>query len=397
MKVLQVISSFPPAYSYGGPLGVTYWVSKELVRRGHDVTVFTTDVYDAKSRFAFQQNPVFMDGIEVYHFRNLSNRLAHKNLSIAPTMATALRKEIASFDLVHLHEYRSFQAALVHHYVTKKNVPYILQPHGSLPRVIEKQNMKRIFDEICGFKLLSDAALIIALTEMESNQSKLMGVREHRIKIIPNAINLGDYRSLPEPGVFRNKFGLKNTDRIILFLGRIHKVKGLDLLLEAFLAVSKELENAKLVIAGPDEDGSSPALQKKAKDTGLSDRVIFPGPMYARAKLEAYIDADVYVLPSRYETFPNTVLEAAACGTPVILTDRCGIAETFRKYGVVVGYDVDQLRDALLSVLTDDTKRYRLAQEGRELVQREFRSDKVIEEIEKTYSEVAEQAISVIT
>jgi glycosyltransferase involved in cell wall biosynthesis len=309
-------------------------------------------------------------------------------------MARALRKQIASFDLVHLREYRSFQAALVHRYATKKNVPYILQAHGSLPRVIEKQNLKRVFDEIVGFKLLSDAALIVALTELESNQAKLMGVREHRIKIIPNAIDLEDYRSLPEAGVFRNKYGLSEKDRVILFLGRIHKVKGIDLLLQAFLALSIELANAKLVIAGPDEDGSSSVLQKKAKDMRISDRVIFPGPLYGRAKLEAYVDADVYVLPSKYETFPNTVLEAAACGTPVILTDRCGIAETFRKYGLVVGHDVNQLRDALLSVLKDDTKRHQLAQEGRELVQREFRWDKVMKEIEKTYSDVAGQATS---
>ena len=99
---------------------MTYDISKELVRRGHEVTVFTTDAYDAKSRLVYERNPVHMDGFTVYHFRNLSNHLAHKNLSIAPTMGFALRKHIESLDLIHIREYFSVQTVLAHHYATKK-------------------------------------------------------------------------------------------------------------------------------------------------------------------------------------------------------------------------------------------------------------------------------------
>jgi len=182
---------------------------------------------------------------------------------------------------------------------------------------------------------------------------------------------------------------LSDEDQIVLYLGRIHKIKGINLLLNAFAAISQEVSSAKLIIAGPDDDGSSSVLRKETQALHLGDRVIFTGPLYGTTKVEAYVDADVYVLPSKYETFPNTILEAIACGTPVILTDRCGVAESFKRRGLVVEFDVTQLRDALLKVLLDPAKSRQLVREARELVQREFSWGTVIEEIENTYREVA--------
>ena len=172
MRILQVISSFPPAYTYGGAAKVAYGVSKELVKKGYEVTVYTTDVYDAYSRFKYDINPMWMDEIEVYHFKNLSNRFARKNLAAAPMMALALSKNIENFDIVHLHEHRSFQATLVHHYAKRYGVPYIVQPHGSLPRIVEKKGLKQLYDLVWGYKILRDAKAIIALTSFEAEQDR---------------------------------------------------------------------------------------------------------------------------------------------------------------------------------------------------------------------------------
>ena len=119
MKILQVISSFPPAYSYGGPLKVAFNISKELVKNGHDVTVYTTDVYDSKSRLQYETNPEIMEGVKVYRFRNISNALSRKNFSCAPSMFFFLKNNIKDFDIIHLHEFRSFQAIFVYHYAKK--------------------------------------------------------------------------------------------------------------------------------------------------------------------------------------------------------------------------------------------------------------------------------------
>jgi glycosyltransferase involved in cell wall biosynthesis len=371
---------------------VTYRISRELVRRGHEVTIFTTDASRLKSRLNIQDNPMFVDGVRVYHFPNVSNQLATKNLPIAPKMAVALNKLISSFDVVHLREYRTFNAAFVHYCSKKKATPFVLQPHGSLPtavyNLVERQRLRSTFDQVYGRKILKDAAMIIALQETEANQCRQMGVDEHRIRIIPHAVDLADYESPSEEGAFRKKCGLKEDDLLVLYLGRIHKVKGIDLLLDAFCGVSKELKQAKLVIAGPD-DGFLSVLEKKTRDMQLEDRVTFTGPLYDIQKLEAFRDADVYVLPSIHETFPNTVLEACACGTPVVVTDRCGIAQVIRNYGIVTDYDAQHLRDALLDILTDDAKRRVMAAQGQDMIKKEFTWDKVIKEIETTYSELA--------
>ena len=237
MKILQVISSFPPAYAYGGALQVAYSISKELLKRNNEVTVYTTDVYDSKSRFKFDDNPIRMDGIDVRYFKNLSNGLAKKNFPIALSMALSMNKNIKNFDIIHLHEYRSFQALLVHHYAKKYKIPYILQAHGSLPSILEKQHLKNLFNSIWGKKLVQDASKIIALNQMEAEQYLNMGITKKKVAVIPNGINLTDNQNFSLKGKFREKYSIDENKKIILFLGRIHKIKGIDLLIEAFKAV----------------------------------------------------------------------------------------------------------------------------------------------------------------
>ena len=107
------------------------------------------------------------------------------------------------------------------------------------------------------------------------------------------------------------------TNRILLFLGRLNKIKGLDTLVIAFKQVIEESKNVILVIAGPD-DGYLDSLKNLVCSLKISDNVLLVGPLYGDDKLAAYVDADVYVLPSTYETFPVTILEAYACSKPVI-------------------------------------------------------------------------------
>ena len=404
MKVLQVISSFPPAYSYGGPLGMTYLVSKELVRRGHDVTVFTTDVYDAKSRLTFQQNPMDMGGIKVYHFRNLSNRLAHKNLPIAPTMAYALRKHIESFDLVHVREYFSFQAALVHHYAIKKSIPYVIQPHGSLVRIIDTRNSERIlfnknqpkklFDILSGNSILKDASKIIATSRIESDHFRdaFVDFPFTKVAYLPNVVDLSSYRDLPGRGQFRAKLGLDDQVKIILFLGRIHQVKNIETLLAAFSKVRRTVKcPVKLVIAGSDE-GPLQTLKSLANQLEVENDVVFPGPLYEREKLEAYVDADVFVLPSHYESFGNVALEALACGTPVIVTNNCGVSEWIsRDVGYVVECNEEELCNALGEVLQNEQLSKKLGSNGQKLIEKEFGWDEGILRLEKLYEAIASE------
>jgi glycosyltransferase involved in cell wall biosynthesis len=384
MKILQVISSFPPAYSYGGPAKAAYDLSKKLVERGHSVTVFTTDVLDSESRFSDKELISDMDGIEVYRFRNISNYLAQKNYSLAPQIALASRVNLKNYDIVHIHEYRSFQAIIACYYARKYGVPYVIQARGSVLPFFKMQWMKKLYDQIWGFKQLKGASRVIASTQEEAKQYIGMGVPVHRIQVIPNSINVTQYGSLPPNGLIRQKFGIPWDVKIILSLGRLHKIKGIDLLLFAFSDVIKHYSSVRLIIAGPDH-GELNKLQKLVKELHLESVVLFTGPLYGEEKVAAYNDADLFVLPSVYESFGNTVLEALACGTPVIVTTGCHIANVVEKVGLVVERDSTLLSEAIIKSLENDELRYHFGERGRKMVFEEFSDEVVIKKIEDIY------------
>ncbi|MCM1987582.1 glycosyltransferase [Methanococcoides seepicolus] len=390
MKILQIVLWFPPAYSYGGPVKSVYELSKNLVEKGHDVTVFTTDAFDENSRFRFKENPTYMDGIKVYRFKNISNYLCKKNFAIAPSMALKLDKEIANFDLVHIHDFRSVETIFVHYYAKKYGVPYVLHPRGSAPTTTGKTKFKKLFDFFFSESIFNDASKIIASSKVESDEYyKLFPDLDlEKVVHVPNAMDWNKYQKLPNKGIFKNKYSIKDNQKVVLFLSRLHEIKGTDILIEAFAQLANEFDNLKLVVAGPDENGNLSKLKSKSKELGLDSDIIFPGPLYGTDKIEAYVDADVFVLPSRYDSFANVVLEACACGTPIIATDKCGVTEWIKDVGYIVECDVDQIKDAMYKLLKDDKLCQKFGDNARNLVYGSFGWDCIIDEIEDTYEDV---------
>jgi len=365
---------------------VVYHLSRELVKRGHEVVVYTTDTIDVTTRQKVRYTEI--EGIKVFYFRNISNSLAWRRYFLPLGMSFKLQKEIRNFDIIHVHGFRDLPSVFVHYHAKKHGVPYVLQAHGSVITFFQKGMPKKVFDRIWGYRILKDASKVIALTKMEAEQYKSMGVSKDKIEIVPNGIDLSKFENLPKRGEFKRKWGIDDGQKTVLYLARIYKFKGLDILAEAFADLSKEIENVKLIIAGPDDGYLSP-LKKLVTDLEIGDKVLFTGPLYGEEKLRAYVDADVYVLPSVYETFPVAVLEACACGTPVIVTDRCGIADIVdNKVGYAVEYNKDQLRNAIIKVLNNEGLRRRFGEEGKRLVRDQFSWDVVVAKVENIYRNV---------
>ena len=381
MKILQVIAYFYRAWAYGGPPRSLFGLCQELVKRGHEVTVYTTDALDANHRIKELKETV--DGIEIRRFRNISNYLAwNHRIFLTPGMIAAVRDNIKNFDIVHLNDFRTLQNLLAHHYARQYNVPYVLQARGSLINVITKKRLKQLFDIVGGYRLLRDASRLIALVPPEVDKYKEMGVSANKIDLIPNGIDLALFENLPKRGSFKQKHGLTDKNQVVLFLGRLHKIKGIDLLIHAFAGLTKEFSNARLVIAGPD-DGYLPTLKNLTKKLGLNDRVLFVGGLYGEDKLAAYVDADVYALIS---VFGTTILEAMSCGTPVVVSDDCSIVDVIKnKAGLVVPYEKDSIRKALRTLLADAKMRQQFGQNGRALVREKYGWGAIAEQMEKVY------------
>jgi len=241
--------------------------------------------------------------------------------------------------------------------------------------------------------MLKNASKVIALNPTEAQQYVNIGIPKDKIETIPNGINLSKYRDLPMRGSFRKRFAISNNEKIVLYLGRIHKVKGLDILAEAFASVVAMLQDVKLVIVGPD-DGYLEELERLIKVLGIENNVHVVGPVYGLDKLAAYRDADVYVLPSRYETFPMSVLEAVACGTPVILSENCGVAGYFKdRVGLAVKPDSSHLKEALLEILQNRERRMFFRENCKEVVE-DFSISQTVSMLEKVYDELSYSSAS---
>lgn len=377
MKLLYVVSSWK-----GGEVKVAFDLSREFIRLGHVVAIYTTNLL-------MENEDLYRKNINTFiTFDVLISFIAKKmKLYITPQLVLAL-KNIRHFDIIHLHGYRTFQNIIIHFHCKKYGIPYVLQAHGSIPR-IGKQGLKWIYDIVFGYKLLRDAAKVIALTRVEAEQYKSMGVPEEKIAIIPNGIDLSEYADLPPKGYFKKKFNIPEEKKIILYLGRIHRTKGIDLLIKAYahLINKMKIKDTILVIVGPD-DGYLKEVKKLTAALGVLKHVLFTGPLYGRDKLEAYVDSEFYVLPSRYETFPMTVLEAYACNKPVVASNVGGLNELVVNGETGLIFEAEnhiELADKLIYMLKNPKETLKMGLNGRRIVEEKYSIEKIVDKLEDLY------------
>jgi len=383
---LQAIPYFYPAWRFGGPVRVAYDLSKKLVAHGHSVTVYTSDIKDENARM---DNPFKKaDGVNIFYFKNLSLFTARRKIFATPSLISAVKNNVKSFDIVHIHGSRTTQSPILHHFLKKNSVPYVVQAHGGLPS-ISGHMMKWVYDLFFGYKLLRDASKVIALSHVEAEQYRRMDVSEEKIAIIPNGIDLSEYANLPPKASFKKKFCIKEEEKIVLYLGRIHRSKGIDFLIKSFAyMVRNGAENVRLVIAGPD-DRYLREVRSLASSLGVSASVLFTGFISTEDKLGALVDADVFVTPSFYG-FPMTFLEACAVGTPIVTTSLGDTLEWIDgKVGYVTSAKQYDLARAIHMIISDDELSDRFSRNCRKVVRSEFSLEKVVDKLEQVYEEVA--------
>jgi len=376
MKILHVIPYFSPRC--GGSVASTRLACLKLAERGHEVTILTTD---------FHFDPTYTEQLDNVRVVPIAFSFHIGLFLYSPKMKTWLSQNLSKFDIIHMQESRSYQHAIVSGYAQKLKIPYVYQARGTVEPFYEKRLLKQCFDIVWGKKILNNAEKVIALTDVEVDQYSRMGIPYDKIIIIPNGIDLNLYNHLPQKGTFKLKYGIAREEKIILFLGRIHSIKGIDLLIEAFSNICKEISNVTLVVVGPDE-GSQKNLQKQIIQLGITEKVIFTGPIYGQEKLSAYVDAEVYVLPSLHESFSNTVLEAWACETPVIMTESCAISTIAQKAGMVVKRDSYELAEGIKKMILDGAFLSSYINNGAALIKNEFNIESIITKIEDCYREV---------
>lgn len=382
MKVLQVIPRFSP--KHGGGVIVVKNISKYLSRKGYEVTVLTTD-YQIDSKYVLGLEKEGVSVVAIKSFFNFCLFIP------SPDIKLWLKHNLQSYDLVHLHGTRSYQNIFVAKYAQIYGIPYIIQAHGSILCINGREIIKKAYDFVWGNNIYNQTFCFIALNNKEEKQLLQFNIPKSKIFILPNGIDLEELKEIPELGYFKRSFNIKKNTQMILFLGRLHKIKGLDILLEGFSEIIRERANIILVIVGPD-DGYLNYTLNKIKFLGIQEYVIMTGPLYGKDKMGAFTDADIYILPSVYETFPNSVIEAWACGKPVIVTSGCGITDYVQRAGIVIDYNKQMLKEAVLTILNNENICKRMSQEGLEIINNELNMQEITNQLDTLYKKNPDEA-----
>jgi len=384
MRILEVTPYFAPAYSYGGPPETVHRLCEALAGRGHEVTVLTTDAFSSIKR---QTRRHTVGSLEVFYLPNLSNYLAWNHQLFLPSGTRAfLRSHAKTFDIIHVHSFRTYQNVVVRQHALRTNTPYLLSAHGSVPRIVRKKLAKTVFDSIVGQSVLQDAARLIAVSNAEERQYETMGVPSSKIAVIPNGIDAQQYSLLPPRGSFSGPHGLAGR-KVVTYLGRLNSRKGLDTLLKSFRQLLDIRVDVSLVLAGPD-DGYGRQVERMIKQLSLQEHVLLTGLVTLPEKLNVLVDSDVVVYPGSFEIFGLVPFEALLCRRPVIVADDSGCGEIIAATGGGITFPVSdsaELARAISRTLQDGEDIKQMTDRGRKFVIEHLAWGRIAEETEESY------------
>ena len=261
----------------------------------------------------------------------------------------------------------------------RAHLPYLAYPEGSLdPWTLRYGHLKKkIWWHLGEHSYLQGAAAIVALSGAERDHLRSMGLT-NRIEVISNGIYFSDLKEMAGCSELETQWEHLRGKRWILYLGRLHPKKGLDLLIPAFALLSRRFPDHVLVIAGPDE-GEAKQVQKMVEDFGIRERVLLTGPVYGKIKIGLMKGADAFALTSYSEGMPMAVLEALGCGIPVLLTQACNVPEVVEEEaGFVVPPAVEKISQALGEIIRDDRLRQEMGRKAKQLAKSRFTWDRVV-------------------
>lgn len=357
MKVLMLGWEFPPLSS-GGLGTACYGLTKALANKGIEITFVVPYASDSSAEFvklvsAFgikirKINALLRPYMSSNTYKDAKSRSNHPSIYgnslfeevYRYTLAAEKIAEEEDFDIIHCHDWMTFQAGMK--IKKKRNKPLIVHVHatefdrtgnlGVNPYVydIEKNGMLNADD-------------VIAVSNFTKNKIVSdYSIEPAKVHVVHNAVEHPNK-------VFWQNLGLKKNNKIVLFVGRITLQKGPDYFLYAAKRVLEKDPNIRFIMAG--SGNMEPLIIEKAAELGIADKVLFTGFLQGDDVHKVYQMADVYVMPSVSEPFGITPLESMANKTPVIISKQSGVSEVINHCLKVDFWDIDELSNKILGVL----------------------------------------------
>jgi len=389
LKIVFVLPAFLPARGFGGPLNHVHAIAKIFKEKGHSVEIYTSNIANPSDLSKTLSDKEWIDGILVKRYP-APLRLA--GYWVTPSMFADLKA--GGYDILHAHLGRSFQCDLASFVSRLKHNPFLITPHGSIGSHLDVDRGLKIHALHTAHNLIAKYVLeaadrIIALNNFEKRHLLRLGVDSNKIAIIPNGISVSEFRRTYYD--FKARHSIEG--KFVLFVGRLDLVKGLDTLVQAFSIVKRSnFKNVRLVMVGEDW-GFKKKLVELAGQYNISTDILFIDRPSRADIISAFQASEMVVLPSYYETFSITMLEAFACARPVITSAVGGMPEIVanKENGLLVRpKDPKHLAEAITYLLNNEDVAKRMGSEGEKLVSQRFRIETVARQLENLYCQLAE-------
>lgn len=356
MRIAHVYDTLDPRN--GGPPFVIAGLAEGQRRLGHELVIISAD-------------PPICDPVDGFLRAHIAG--PYHRASCQPWQIPTLAKALAGVEAVHLHGLWPPLVNAAAQICAARRQPYVLAPHGMLSpsNFGQKGLKKRAAMRALGYRrVIQRAGVLHALNPLEAEAIRAWGLAR-RVQVLPNGVLPEQFDELPAPGRFRFFHREVGEDPFILFLGRLHPQKGLDLLAEAFALAAARHPTLRWVIAGPDK-GDKTRLQAQLRQLGVADRAHLVGPLYGPDKLMALVDSAAFCLTSKEEGFSVAITEALACGRPAVITDSCNFPEVAEvDAGRVTPRRAEAVAEAILEVI-QRPDRLAMGARGRALVLERF-------------------------
>lgn len=372
MKVLHVTPSYFPAIQFGGPIQSVHLLNKSLIAQGVRVDVFTTNAGLESQKMYQSANWHDVDGVKVKYFPYVG--YVHYNLSWK--LFRNLLKSVAQYDLVHITAVWNFPVLAASLACRLRGVPYVISPRGTIyPETIALKStlFKKFYYQLFARSCLNHAQAI-HYTAADEHQKVSQSLKlKPEAWVIPNGIEIQEFKKI-YPSSLWGYQPLAVYKPYLLFMGRISRKKGLDILVKGFSIIAAHFPQLQLVIAGPDEEGYLAEVIQMVENEALIDRVVFTGMLKGKEKILAYQKAKAFVLSSYSENFGMSVVEAMACGTPVVISDQVGIHSDVQRHhaGVITRTNAESVADGIRSLLENPRLCNEMALAGEKLVESHY-------------------------
>jgi len=378
MRILHVVYSM--SLKTGGLAVAVNGMSKALARKGHSVSVYTTDELEDEKGKKIEE----LNGYKIYRFPSSNFFIS----SYSPQLKNQLLDEISNFDVIHIHGLWVYTTYICAKICRRLNRPYIITPHGMLDQWSFHQGYvkKIIYAAIIEKENINKAKVVHFTTEKEKTRSSHFGIKAFQA-VAPLGIDLKEF--IPD----EKQQGIKSIapelygSRFVLFFSRIHPKKGLELLIKAFSKLSVEFNDLRLVIMGSGEAGYINNIKHQLKKYGIFDKTYILGAINGKKRFEIVKNAEFVCLPSKQENFGLALVESLACKTPVIVSSHVDLSDDIKKNGagLIVDYNVDSIYNSCKEFLLNRKLRDDMAENGRKWVTANYEWANTIERLERLY------------